>query len=430
MLRQIAILTIILVTGAYHHNSHLRLLYPDIVRIQRTKFDSIKPFAEEFASYVRCQYSQLKLNAFQSDDREGIIEDLSVLKSEFILLADNKGTVSFENFLQSEPIQQIALEDESYIQDVINIWIKHAGSKDNAVQIETFIHINREIDELFEFIDDDDELIGNDITSYIPDITQQENNEEDYLTISETDVWETDFSPEEYFGPQFSKYLRDYYNQNCGEKGLSFVTFCSWDDIKQMLAAGELDDSCLIDLWREAVIETKKRISGDDDDNLMNANMGSSSSNSNKGFTKNIELKENINFNTFLRMNVRLEIVLEEIKDALENLTDEQSSDYYKAEFIRLSDGEELLTYNQLVEWDDIKQYLESGAISNQQMNDLWDALPKRPVGIFMKKKGNTMISQSDGITLQGFLSFNEAFNDLESISSGSEVVAEGGVLE
>lgn len=84
-------------------------------------------------------------------------EDLSHLTSEFHRLAGegDSGGVSFSSFLRSEEVQAIITDDGTFLQDIAEIWMKYAGSDTNPVNLESFIAINREIDDLFEFVDED-----------------------------------------------------------------------------------------------------------------------------------------------------------------------------------------------------------------------------------------------------------------------------------
>jgi len=63
--------------------------------------------------------------------------------------------------------------------------------------------------------------------------------------------------------------------------------------------------------------------------------------------------------------------------------------------------------------------------VSLQQLEMLWMALPKQPLGSFYRKKGFSNIQQSDGITLDAFVSFNNAMEDLMSANANSKSVSE-----
>lgn len=229
------------------------------------------------------------------------------------------------------------------------------------------------------------------------------------------DIWDPQFDVKGYFGLDFLKYLKKFYDENVDEKNglLSFSGFCQWQDIKLMLADGELDETCLIELWSEAVLErdNRKPKNSEDGEKVPSKGFKTESSDVKNGF---------IDFEIFARMNVRLDVVLDEIKEALGSLTDDEVEEYYKEEFLRISEGEELISYDQLLAWTDITQLIEAGDVTMSQFNEMWDALPKRSLGALNKKGKNKNLKQSDGIGSDAFLFFNTALEDLDSDISTS----------
>jgi hypothetical protein len=310
-------------------------------------------------------------------------EDLSYLTDEFFRLSDGKSTLSFKKFVNSGAIQAILADDETgeFRDEIAAMWKRSVGALESSADLETFIQINKEIDESFEFVDEEEEL-------------DEESDEGQVLEVKDVNVWDKEFSCKDYFGPDFMKYLKDFYDSSAKEEGLEYKAFAAWTDVKQMLTAGEVDTSCLKDLWAEALEEKIKRKIGGSD---------------------GVDQAKNglIDFDTFSRMNVRLDMIMDEIQEALGNLTDEEVEQYYRSEFSKLTEGEAILSYSQLLEWVDIKDLIENGGITVDQVNYMWDALPKKPLGAFIKKKGFGKPTQSDGIDVDAFLSFNTALEDL-----------------
>lgn len=210
--------------------------------------------------------------------------------------------------------------------------------------------------------------------------------------------------------------MKKFYDSNTDDNNngmLSYSSFCQWSDIKQMLVAGEIDSLCLRELWDEAIIERNKR-------QKKNSNTDNKSE---KGFKiENDDVKKGfLDFDSFARMNIRLDVVLDEVQDALGNLTDSEVEEYYRAEFLKLSDGEELISYNQLLNWSDTQELINDNVITLDQFNSMWEALVKRPLGIFYKKQNIKGASQSDGISVDAFLVYISAIEDLDSdISTGA----------
>ena len=236
------------------------------------------------------------------------------------------------------------------------------------------------------------------------------------IEVQDLDIWDPFFDVKDYFGLDFLKYLKKFYDENTNDENkglLSYSSFCQWTDIKQMLIDGEIDAVCLRELWDEAILEKKSREMKNKDNNEKE---------NNKGFkVENDDVKKGfLDFDSFARMNVRLDVVLEELKDALGNLTETEVEDYYRSEFTKISEGEDLISYNQLLGWTDVQELIDSNYITLDQFSAMWDALAKRPLGTFFKKQNIKGASQSDGISVDAFLVFNTALEDFDSDISTS----------
>lgn len=68
---------------------------------------------------------------------------------------------------------------------------------------------------------------------------------------------------------------------------------------------------------------------------------------------------------------------------------------------------------------------MDTGLLSLQQLDMMWMALPKQPLGYYYRKRGNSnnnnnndnRIQQSDGITLDAFINFNDALEDFMAVA-------------
>ena len=87
-------------------------------------------------------------------------EDLTYLNEEFYRLANGRTKISFEDFLSSEAIQALLADEESdeYLSDIKEIWSSQAKSLETQIDLPLFIAINREVDDLFEYVDDEDNV--------------------------------------------------------------------------------------------------------------------------------------------------------------------------------------------------------------------------------------------------------------------------------
>ena len=115
------------------------------------------------------------------DDFESFSEDLSYLNEEFMRLAKGRTEISFDEFLRSEAIQAILSDedtDDDYLSDIREIWTSQAKSLDAKIGLPLFVSINREIDNLFEYVDDDEEVDdeGKEGLKRLSDIIEGRNN--------------------------------------------------------------------------------------------------------------------------------------------------------------------------------------------------------------------------------------------------------------
>ena len=101
--------------------------------------------------------SYICLHSSNSD--EEYREDLSYLNEEFSRLSRGQKMISFQDFLGSEAIQAILTDNDSdnYISDIEDIWKSQAMSLTNSIDLPLFISINRQIDDLFEYVDEDED---------------------------------------------------------------------------------------------------------------------------------------------------------------------------------------------------------------------------------------------------------------------------------
>lgn len=102
-------------------------------------------------------------------------------------LAKGSSEISFDEFLRSEAIQAILSDedtDDDYLSDIREIWTSQAKSLDAKIGLPLFVSINREIDDLFEYVDDDEEVDdeGKEGLKRLSDIIEGRNNnsEEEY----------------------------------------------------------------------------------------------------------------------------------------------------------------------------------------------------------------------------------------------------------
>lgn len=327
------------------------------------------------------------------------LEDLKYLEQEFKALSAKSKTLSYESFMDWEEIQALISDGLCSKKEIKDLWVTTVKSTDKTMDFENFVKINRVLDDMFEYEDErEDEAnltIGN------GDVEKGE-----LMGYDDFDVWSPSFNPSDALEPEFIAHLKLFYDAHASKTppfGMSYNVFASWDEVKQMLSEGEIDEGCLEELWAETLMESAKNFP-----------------------EKMKQTKKNIDFDIFLRLNIRLDQILDELQEALESLSDEQVEEYYRKEFAELTtkSGGNLLSYNELMGWSDMQEMIRSGMIAQHEVDKMWDALPKQPLGTFYKKKGfgtTSSVEQSDGITVEAFLALNNAIEDEER----SEIMGE-----
>lgn len=128
-------------------------------------------------------YSPSSSRLFSNDGDGEFGEDLTYLNEEFARLSSGKKMISFQDFLGSEAIQAILIDDDSqnYLGDIEDIWKSQAKSLTNLIDLSVFISINRQIDDLFEYVDDDEDetSVAENETQRLSDIIEGRNNNEE-----------------------------------------------------------------------------------------------------------------------------------------------------------------------------------------------------------------------------------------------------------
>jgi len=317
-------------------------------------------------------------------------EDYQYLKQEYEHLMEvGKGKVTLKDLLKWEEVQAIVADEFCTAEEVQAIWMKVAGAK-STIGWEDFVSINRELDDMFASMETDDDDVDDmeegAIARYDEDA---EGDGEDgdveqgtLVDIDDYDVWDPKFDPTALFENEFLEYLTEFYSKRSANGGLSFEDFIEWDDVLFMVNEGSLDASCLRELWAEALENSAK---------------------------KSKPSADRISLDTFFRLNIRLDNVVNEIKEALENLTDEDVEAYYRAEFEILSKSTHgVVTYAALLKWPDVQEMLSSGDLQVRDLDQIWEALPKEK----SDRSGNSL-GFEPAIGVDAFVALNTAIEDL-----------------
>jgi len=382
-----------------------------VQRIGRVHISGVKP---------QEQYSVNSARLFGSnpDFVDSDFEGLQHLKQEFSMLvgggkkSGGSSKLNYKRFMAWEEIQALLSDKLCSVDEIEDIWRKggRVDSINDPVDFDGFVEINRQLDDLFVY--EDDREGEDDMSAAVTGSLIDDDYEEGEMTS--IDVWNPTFNPQEALEPEFVLHLKQFFDAHSRKSppfGLSFEVFSQWDEIRRMLIEGEVDQSCLKELWAEAIVETTRSFPD-----------------------RALQTGKNVDFDTFLRLNIRLDQMLDELQEALESLSDEQVEEYYRKEFNELvaaagagagkggssggggGGGGGLLSYSALMDWSDMREMITSGMIAKEEVDKLWDALPKQPLSAAQRGKGFGAGSerQADGIEIDAFLALNRAIEDEE----------------
>ena len=291
-------------------------------------------------------------------------------------LSEEQRLLTFTKFLNWSDVQEMINEEVLSAEEITNIWRDTIGDLNAKIDRTQFGKINKLLDEAI-------------------DKKEEENPEELGQIIN---PWDREFDPKSVFDLESLEDITSYFNSNAitnatNEKLFSYDNLLSWNDIKELVDEGALTKEALSVAWKEAVSS-----SGSDNDL--------------------------IDYNNFLRLNVRLDILMDEIEDMNSIPTEDKvestnvietdtAEDFYRSQFKLMTGGSRLLRLDQLLQWKEIVGLIDDKAITEKQVSRMFEALPQEPMGI---------PSTVFGITEDSFVYFNSMLDVvLDSKEGGNE---------
>ena len=178
-------------------------------------------------------------------------------------------------------------------------------------------------------------------------------------------------------------------------KLITFRSFVEWRDTREIVQEGNVDSTCIRELWMEALIY-RLRTAGDmpfkpksQQQEMEFLAVGSSVATEPRAAYM-------IDFDTFVRLNFRLEEVLEDVTTTLEQITDKDIELACRVEFRKMAkknskkfkdsgaggQTKNLVTYAQLLKWEVLSAMLENKEFTEEQFQSLWEAIPKEPLQV------------------------------------------------
>lgn len=217
------------------------------------------------------------------------------------------------------------------------------------------------------------------------------------------DIWSKDTLITELFDTKFLLYLKKFYDSHREEDGVSYTTFAEWRDVRDMLDAEEVDSACLKQVWAEALVER-----GDIKGNGI------------------------VTFDTFVRINARLEEIIEDMATAQSSDSKELDA-FHRRVFFEVTRGEPVMSFGEFLSCEPVKAILERDLITQLQLERMWRVLPKEPLGSYFASEDRVEVGdgrafsrrtlrQEDGVRVEAFQSLMaEILDRLLSESDDSE---------
>ena len=305
-------------------------------------------------------------------------QDQNFLDTEFEKLAGGKDSLPFFKFLQWEDVQSILDEEVLSMEQISDMWKKVAGDLNQPIDRKQFGKINALIDTALEEAGEEENFDEDD-----------DAEEEEEIDLTGVDIWDPAFDPRDVFDDESLEEITAFFEKTAGLKGISLKDILGWRDIQEMIGDGLVSKEQVEILWSEA----------------------------SKG-------KEQIDLDAFLRLNLKLDLLLEESEDddatsgELDSADDEEDAEaFYRSEFSRITGGGPLMRLDMLLGWAEVAELIEEGVLTEKKVGQIFESLPKEPMGI---------PANAVGITEDTFVAFNGMLDLLlEASGSGSGGKAE-----
>ena len=304
-------------------------------------------------------------------------EDNAFLDEEFNKLRGNKETISYAKFIGWSDVQEMLEEEVLTIDQLNDVWTETTGGMSDVADRVKFTKLNNALDDLI-----DDVVDGVDDSSAVPTTQQggsESEREEEVLELAPSDVWKPSFDPVTVFDSDALDDITNFFEEESSENGLTYNDLMAWEDIKELIAEGAIIEKNIEALWDEA---PKNKIGK----------------------------KQYMDFDTFKRFNVRLDMVIDDIEASQSSEVrmvggtstgnsdgDESPEVFYRKEFERICRGQGLIDLQDLLAWEEIKELIADGAVTAEQITRMYNSMPLEEV------LGGT----ASGIKVDTFIAFN-----------------------
>jgi hypothetical protein len=299
---------------------------------------------------------------------------------------DAGSKLPFFKFMNWGDVQDMMNDGVLNMEEVSDIWRANAGDLNASIDRATFGKINAALDEAIETKEngaEDSKATSSSIVaaSAAAVAAVEEVGGDSGVDMTDVDVWAPAFDPGSVFDPESLEEITAFYVKITGgaDKKMSFDMFRSWDDVKELLSEKSVTPAVLQSVWEEAA----------------------------RGAPV-------IDYDTFLRLNVRMDLLMDELEGSPEKEEEEKegAESFYRTEFNNISGGGPLIRLDMLLEWKEVKELIDDGSVTKKQVERMFEGMPKEPMGI----PANTF-----GINEDTFVAFNGMLDVVLDASGGGD---------
>lgn len=302
-------------------------------------------------------------------------EDAEFYDKEFEKLTGGKGQLPFFKFVSWKDVQDMMDEEALTMEEITQIWRQVCGDLNSSIDRKLFGKLNNALDDAID--EKENAAKGG---------TGEGTEADEDVDLTGVDVYAASFDPASVFDAESLEEITAFFSKNAAgglDGTLSFTKFRDWDDVQGMLREGAITLPALEGAWVEA----------------------------SKG-------KTSIDLDTFLRLNVKLDLIMDEIEassapsSAAPAKADdsEDAESFYRSEFKKVTGGGRLMRLDMLLGWKEVAELISEGVISEKQVVRMFEGMPKEPMGI---------PSETFGITEDSFVAFNGMLDVVLDASGG-----------
>ena len=230
-------------------------------------------------------------------------EDIEFLNNEFNSLTNGKGSLAFFKFVGWEDVQDMMDNNALTMEEITEIWRNVAGDLNKSVDRKQFGKLNNALDDKIEQKESGGDS-GGDSSKADDSSKAGDSSKADDVDLSNVDIWDKSFDAKSVFDDESIQEMTDYFDDAATKAGgITLASVLSWSYIQDLLADNSISQAQIQAAWNEAV-------------------QGESN-------------KDMINYDKFIRFNVKLDLFVENDVEAGED----DPEAFYRSEFKKITEG-------------------------------------------------------------------------------------------